>query len=212
MSKSESGWGRYGFRKVCTSGMRLDRPPGPVRPPYPAKYELGVVFWHAFVRVSTPNGARPPLPINIKGHGRLKDYPQSNLLNLSFIVFTFSFSLPYFSNPMCCSSTTSAAWEGVLAGLPSLGQTKVRLPRRGPSRVSVRWSLAGEPGDPGLTAPPMWSDRPTWRRCKELLNVLVGSEKASTNWQLHWGRNQVQVIWRRVKIYTSCANHVLSTW
>jgi hypothetical protein len=43
-----------------------------VRPPYPAKYELGVVFLHAFVRVSTPNVARPPLTINMKGHGRLK--------------------------------------------------------------------------------------------------------------------------------------------
>jgi hypothetical protein len=71
-------------------GHAVRPPPGPVRPPYPAKYELVVVFWHAFVRVSTPDGARPPLPINIKGHGRLKD-PQSNLSNLSFIVFTFPF-------------------------------------------------------------------------------------------------------------------------
>jgi hypothetical protein len=124
----------------------------------------------------------------------------------------FRSSLPYFSNPMCYFSTTSMAWEDVLAGLSSLGQTKVRLPRRGPSRTSVRWSLTGEPGDLVLTAPPMRSDCLTWRRCKELLHVLVGSRKASTNWRLRWGRNQVQEIWRRVKIYASCANHVLSTW
>jgi hypothetical protein len=63
-----------------------------VRPLYPTKYELGVVFWHGFVRVWTPNGAGPPLSVNIKVHGRLKeDHPQSNLSNLSFIEFTFLF-------------------------------------------------------------------------------------------------------------------------
>jgi hypothetical protein len=50
---------------------------------------------------------------------------------------------------MSCSSTTSAAREDVIAGLPSLGQPKVCLPRQGPSRVGVRWFLAGESGDPG---------------------------------------------------------------
>jgi hypothetical protein len=63
----------------------------------------------------------------------------------------------------------------------------VRLPRRGPSQAGVRWFLAGEPGGPGLTAPPTRSDRPTWRHCKEILRVLVGSGKASTNWRLRWG-------------------------
>jgi hypothetical protein len=91
-SKSEFGWGRYGFRKVCTSGTRLDRIPRLVRPPYPAKYELEVVFWHAFVRVSTPNWERPPLPINITCHGRLKGYPQSNL-PITLLSFYLSFPL-----------------------------------------------------------------------------------------------------------------------
>jgi hypothetical protein len=41
---------------------------------------------------------------------------------------------------MFCSSTTSAAWEDILAGVPSLGQPKVCLPWRGLSRARVRWS------------------------------------------------------------------------
>jgi hypothetical protein len=36
--------------------------------------------------------------------------------------------------------------------VPSLGLPKVCLPRWGPSRAGVRWFLAGEPGNPGLTA------------------------------------------------------------
>jgi hypothetical protein len=42
--------------------------------------------------------------------------------------------------------------KDVLADLQNLEQPKVRLPRRGPSRVGVHWFLASEPGDPGLTA------------------------------------------------------------
>jgi hypothetical protein len=40
---------------------------------------------HVFVRVSIPNGARPPLPINIKGHDRLSII-QSIKHNVLFIV------------------------------------------------------------------------------------------------------------------------------
>jgi hypothetical protein len=50
------------------------------------------------------------------------------------------------------SSTTYMAWEYILAGLLSLGQPKVCLPQRGPSPAGIRWFLAGEPGDSGLTA------------------------------------------------------------
>jgi hypothetical protein len=143
-----------------------------VRPPYPTKYELGVVFWYAFVRVSTPNGARPPLPINIKGNGRLKGYH-----NRIYPCRIYPFPLLF--QPHVYSSTTSAAWEDILASLPSLGQPKVRLTRRGPSRVGVRWFLAGEPGDPGLTTPDVvWP--PYVEALQGALHVLVGSEKVST--------------------------------
>jgi len=51
-------------------------------------------------------GVSLPHPINIKGHGRLRDPTQSNLSN-TFIFFTL-FAL-IFSNPMCCSSLVSLA-------------------------------------------------------------------------------------------------------
>jgi hypothetical protein len=160
-------------------GHAVRPPPWPVRLPYPAKYELGVVFWHAFVRVSTPNVARPPLTINMKGHGRLKG--DHNRIYQTYLLsyLLFRSSLPYFSNPMCCSSTTSAACEDVLAGLSSLGQTKVRLPWRGPTRTSVRWSLAGEPGDPGLTAPG-----------SGLTTLRGGAARSSSAWLLAPERRQ----------------------
>ena len=43
------------------------------------------------------------------------------------------------------------ALEDALAGLPSLGQPQVRLPRRGLSQASVRWIFVGLPGETGLT-------------------------------------------------------------
>ena len=39
------------------------------------------------------------------------------------------------------------AFEDALTGLPSLGQLYARLPRRGPSWVSVRWIVAVLHGD-----------------------------------------------------------------
>ena len=45
------------------------------------------------------------------------------------------------------------AFEDALPGLPSLGQPYTRLPRRGPSRASVRWIVAVLHGD--------WFDRST---------------------------------------------------
>jgi len=68
---------------------------------------------------------------------------------------------------MCCSSVVSMAWGGALAGLSRLGQSNVRLPWRGPSRVSVHWTFVGLPGKTGLTCLRNRSDRISWRRCKE---------------------------------------------
>ena len=55
-------------------------------------------------------------------------------LSLSFLPFF----LPTFPMSTCYSSLVSMEFEDTLAGLPSLGQPYARLPRRGPSRVSVR--------------------------------------------------------------------------
>ena len=52
-------------------------------------------------------------------------------INLFFIVFTFSLTLS-FPTSTCYSSLISMAFEDALAGMPSLGQTKVRLPRQVP--------------------------------------------------------------------------------
>ena len=65
----------------------------------------------------------------------------------NIIVFTFLPRYPTFSTSTCSSSLVSMAFEDALAGLPSLGQSYVRLPRRGPSRVSVHRIVAVLHGD-----------------------------------------------------------------
>jgi len=82
-------------------------------------------------------GVSLPHPINIKGHGRLRIQPnRTNQIHLSLSFLPFF--LPTFPTSTCCFSLVSMAFEDALAGLPSLGQPYARLPRRGPSRVSVR--------------------------------------------------------------------------
>jgi len=83
-------------------------------------------------------GISPRHSINIKGHGRL-GYPidQNTKQSITFIVFTFISTLA-FPISTCCSSSVSMAFEDALAGLPSLGQPYACLPRRSPSRVSIR--------------------------------------------------------------------------
>ena len=70
---------------------------------------------------------------------------RTNQIHLSLSFFTFLPRYPTFPTSTCCSSLVSMVFEDALAGLPSLGQTKVRLPRRGPSWVGVRWILVGLP-------------------------------------------------------------------
>jgi hypothetical protein len=62
-------------------------------------------------------GASPPHDINMKGHDRLR-HPQCQKYNLPLCLS----SNPIFSfpNPNCCSSLIPAAFEGDLAGLPTL--------------------------------------------------------------------------------------------
>ena len=97
-------------------------------------------------------GVSLPHPINIKGHGRLKNNPIKSIKHKHFYLFTFSFSIS-----ICCSSLISKAFEDALAGLPSLGQPYTRLPRRiPPGRAFV--GLSPFCTATGLTGP---SDRST---------------------------------------------------
>ena len=63
---------------------------------------------------------------------------------LSSLPFLFTLTFP---TSTCCSSLVSMAFEDALAGLPSLGQPYARLPRRGPSQVSVRRIIVIPHGD-----------------------------------------------------------------
>jgi hypothetical protein len=95
-------------------------------------------------------------------------------------------SLAYFSDPSCCFPTTSAASEDVLAGLPKLGQPKVRLTWGSPS-VGVRWSSAGEPSDTSLTGFHYRSHRPTsteW--CFQALLQMMRLFVPFLDWSCKW--------------------------
>ena len=105
--------------RVMTSGrLDLDRTGqtgwlGQSDPSRQSSPSQELYFYMKLVRVSTPNGARPPLPINIKVHGRLRTSNRSN--NLSFCGFTSqTLTSPI---PICYSSCVSTAFEGVLSGL-----------------------------------------------------------------------------------------------
>jgi hypothetical protein len=117
--------------------------------------------------------ARPPLPINIKGHGRLKGS------TIEFINYTIIF-LPFFP----FTFPTHVLFLYYLYGMrgrpswpPEPRTTQGAPALTGPSRAGIRWFLAGQPGNPGLTAPPTRSNRPTQRCGKEHLRLLVGPEK-----------------------------------
>jgi hypothetical protein len=56
-----------------------------VRPAYTTKSELGVVFRHRICIASTSTGARPPHPIFMKGHDRLRVSQSNQTLPLLFI-------------------------------------------------------------------------------------------------------------------------------
>jgi hypothetical protein len=57
---------------------------------------LGVVIQHDFVRVLTPNGARPPLHININGHDRFcLIQPIKYIYSLSFCLYFHLFALNF---------------------------------------------------------------------------------------------------------------------
>ena len=80
------------------------------------------------------------------------------------------------------------AFEDALAGLPSLGQPYTRLPRRGPSRASVRRIVAVVHGDRSdrstqevLQGAPPRVVRPSAIVCWPVKGV-------NTNWRLRWGR------------------------
>jgi hypothetical protein len=83
-----------------------------------------------------PYGPRPPHHINIEGHMRLREHNRIINISLSFLPLIFPRYLT-FPTLQYCSSLVSMTFEDVLAGLVSLGQPKVCLPRRGTSRAGV---------------------------------------------------------------------------
>ena len=154
-SSRTSTMGRYMFTvKIGTN--RSDRAVWPVEalwhvqqgPTGPGRVRVQLKLFYRFRSVNRIScGVSLLNPINIKGHGRLKRQPnRTNQIHLSFIVFTFPL-YPTFPTSTWCSSLVSMAFEDTLAGLPSLGQPYARLPRRGPSRASVRRIAAILHGD-----------------------------------------------------------------
>ena len=87
------------------------------------------------------------------------------------------------------------AFEDALAGLPSLENPYVHLPRRGPSRASVRWIVVVLHGDRS-DRPFDWSGRSTQevlqgappRAARPCLIVCWPVKGVNTNWRLRWGR------------------------
>ena len=84
-------------------------------------------------------GVSLPPPYKYKGSRPIEGTTQSNLSKTHLLSFYLYLTFP---TSTCCSSLVSMAFEDALAGLPSLGQPYTRLPRRGPSRVSVRRIVA----------------------------------------------------------------------
>lgn len=102
-------------------------------------------FNTGFVRVSTPNRARPSLPVNIKGP---IDQKQINPLFLLLTFFLFAITFP---SPSCCSFFVSTASEDVLGGLLILEQPKVHLPLRVPPGQAFDDFFAGLAGETSRT-------------------------------------------------------------
>ena len=128
-------------------------------------------------------------PYKYKGSRPIEERTQSNQSNtFILIVFTFLSRYPTFPTSTCCSSLVSMAFEDALAGLPSLGQPYTRLPRRGPSRASVRRIVAVLHGDRSdrstqevLQGAPPRVARPSAIVCWPVKGVNIF-------WRLRWGR------------------------
>ena len=102
--------GQTGPERSDRSRDRSDRSETP-SPSYELYFDTG------FDRVPTPNGYRPPHPIYMKGHDRLRVIPiNSHIYPLLFP------PNPNFSNLIYCSLLVSTAFEDVLSGLPTSEQ------------------------------------------------------------------------------------------
>ena len=164
-----TGWGFPVAGLIWPTGLTG---PSSIRVQLGILIDLDLVIGFLVGQVHPPYKYKGPRPI------RVSNRSNTNL----FIFFTF-----YFPISICYSSLVSMAFEDALAGLPSLGQPKVRLPWQGPSRASVHWIFVGLPDKTGLTGLLNQSDRISRRRCKERRCVLhirvrscVGPESAST--------------------------------
>jgi hypothetical protein len=140
------------------------------RCPPDSKPDWGVLIDQACKRISLWGKTSPPY--KCKGPRPIEG---DNAIESIIIVFTFSFlfSLTFPTLP-CCSYFISVMFEDVLAALPRLGQPCVRRPDGIPPR---RRSLVSRRIFPATTVWPVTRTGLTgaaWRRCKELLCMLVG--------------------------------------
>ena len=80
------------------------------------------------------------------------------------------------------------AFEDALAGLPSLGQPYMGLPRRGPSRASVRMIVAVLHGDRSDRSTQEVLQGASPRVARPSAIVCWPVKGVNTNWRLRWGR------------------------
>ena len=80
------------------------------------------------------------------------------------------------------------AFEDILTGLPSLEQPYARLPRRGPSRVSVRRIAVVLHGDRSDHSTQEVQQGASPRATQPSVIVCWPVKGINTNWRLRWGR------------------------
>ena len=131
-------------------------------------------------------------PYKYKGSRPIEGTTQSNLSKTHLLSF---YLYPIFPTSTCCSSLVSMAFEDALAGLPSLGQTYARLPRRvPPGRAFVGSSPLCTAT--GLTGPSDQSDRSTQevlqgappRVARPSAIVCWPVKGVNIFWRLRWGQ------------------------
>ena len=123
-----------------------DRPVGPTGLTGPGRVRVQLGFFIDLDLVIGFLAGQVHPPYKYKGSRPIIQPNRTNQIHLSFIVFTFPL-YPTFPTSTYCSSLLSMAFEDILVGMPSLGQPYTCLPRRGPSRASVRRIVAVLHGD-----------------------------------------------------------------
>jgi hypothetical protein len=83
-----------------------------------------------------PYRARPPYPIYMRAHGRLRGTQSSKTQNIYFYLQTL---IPLFQTIISFLPSSRRCLEANIAGLPTLDQPMVLLPWWDPSREEVCW-------------------------------------------------------------------------